>query len=67
MKTAREMLEESSNEDAMLVQLTVKVTGLIKKKIEDLQEQTGKSKSAIVQQALDNFFEGYSLIEDEDL
>ena len=67
MKTAREMLEELSSEDAKLMQLTVKVTGLVKKKIENLQEQTGKGKSAIVQQALDNFFEGYSLIEEEDL
>ena len=64
MSNALEMID-SLGEEGKLAGLTVRVSPETKIMIADLRKRTGKGMSQIVQSALDSFFEGYTLLDDE--
>lgn len=59
-------LMEALGEDGKLAGLTVKVSPELKVYIADLRKRTGKGVSDIVGRALEAYFDGYELAEDDD-
>ena len=62
---ANEMIA-SLGDEGRLAGLTVRVTPESKALIADLRKRTGKGMSQIVQSALDAFFEGYTVLEEDE-
>ena len=65
MSNANEMIA-SLGDEGKLAGLTVRVSPESKILISDLRKRTGKGMSQIVQNALDAFFEGYELLEEDE-
>ena len=65
MSNANEMIA-SLGDEGKLAGLTVRVSPESKILISDLRKRTGKGMSQIVQNALDAFFEGYTLLEEDE-